>query len=560
MQLAVMLLTVLLLFSASSEGLTITADDAPQDGGQSQQSFSVVTHCEGSTIILHDPQWQTLGHDKSYVFLHGQTIASNTVPARPPVISDVLVLSQEDLSLGGDTDIRLKCANFRSRGFPPVSVVWKDPNGQHLSSSGFKEEYFYLDLASSSAASGDYTCQLVCEAQGCCLPDQSTLSYSAKLHVKTKEKPPEGVLRTDFLSLQARVDSILSVLQRQENQTASAPPVDRIFLEDKLLELEDKLEEAVSDLQLNLTDRISFLEKNVGEAISGIGGQLKEQKTKLGEIVDGAVKQGGSGVKHLQDLFTACGNPPKLPRAEPSVTFGQYGDVVTYNCKPGFRQTGGDLGNRTCNACSVWSTLSDDPVCEPICSEESAPVPENADISWVWSEENATLTGLVKCKDPSATGITCSANGLTPNWTEPKIECVRQIWRNTQDTFFPITWTVEPGWSACVSGEAASSFSLDVEVGSDILSYAWFDVEEGRLELMSMTDGTWFHDGEGRAPLTANTSFVIKATVTSNSSIQYFVNGEACVEHLSFHGLSTGDITGIGLYKRSFGWSPGRAK
>lgn len=59
----------------------ITADDAPKDGGQSQQSFSVVTHCEGSTIILHDPQWQTLGHDKSYVFLHGQTIASNTVPA-----------------------------------------------------------------------------------------------------------------------------------------------------------------------------------------------------------------------------------------------------------------------------------------------------------------------------------------------------------------------------------------------------------------------------------------------------------------------------------------------
>lgn len=121
--------------------------------------------------------------------------------------------------------------------------------------------------------------------------------------MKTKDdKPPEGVLRTDFLSLQARVDSILSLLQRQENHTASAPPADRIFLEDKLLELEDKLEEAVSDLQLNLTDRISFLEKNVGEAISGIGGQLKEQKTKLGEIVDGAVKQGGSGVKHLQDL------------------------------------------------------------------------------------------------------------------------------------------------------------------------------------------------------------------------------------------------------------------
>lgn len=72
--------------------------------------------------------------------------------------------------------------------------------------------------------------------------------------------------------------------------------------------------------------------------------------------------------KHKQSFavspVTACGNPPKLPRAEPSVTFGQYGDVVTYNCKPGFRQTGGDLGNRTCNACSVWSTLSDDPVCE----------------------------------------------------------------------------------------------------------------------------------------------------------------------------------------------------
>lgn len=47
----------------------------------------------------------------------------------PPVISDVLVLSQEDLSLGGDTDIRLKCANFRSRGFPPVSVVWKVCHG-----------------------------------------------------------------------------------------------------------------------------------------------------------------------------------------------------------------------------------------------------------------------------------------------------------------------------------------------------------------------------------------------------------------------------------------------
>ncbi|PVD31930.1 hypothetical protein C0Q70_07356 [Pomacea canaliculata] len=64
-----------------------------------------------------------------------------------------------------------------------------DPAGRTLSSDGFKDEYFYLDVPADTADSGDYCCQLDCRAPDfCCLDDQSPLRSFATIPVHTDRK------------------------------------------------------------------------------------------------------------------------------------------------------------------------------------------------------------------------------------------------------------------------------------------------------------------------------------------------------------------------------------
>ncbi|XP_025091654.1 uncharacterized protein LOC112562568 isoform X2 [Pomacea canaliculata] len=111
-----------------------------------------------------------------------------------------------------ENSIRLMCGMFTTLGFPPALAVWKDPAGRTLSSDGFKDEYFYLDVPADTADSGDYCCQLDCRAPDfCCLDDQSPLRSCATVHVRTNKKievtPTPNISLEPFTKLQENVSN-----------------------------------------------------------------------------------------------------------------------------------------------------------------------------------------------------------------------------------------------------------------------------------------------------------------------------------------------------------------
>ncbi|XP_025091650.1 uncharacterized protein LOC112562567 [Pomacea canaliculata] len=222
--------------------------------------ISKVVRCKGSNLTLNEPDPRVTVR---YVFRGGETLASASVPATGKLegrlivdsdgrvtLTDLkshdlgtygvevqlaedkrihsigLVVRDSPVTAGGqlfvmsvshDSSIRLTCGNFTSLGFPPVSVMWKDPAGRTLSSDGFKDEYFYLDVPADTADSGDYCCQLDCRAPDfCCLDDQSPLRSCAKVHVQTKKvevKTKDSVSFEAFSQLQQQVLHLVQKLQ-----------------------------------------------------------------------------------------------------------------------------------------------------------------------------------------------------------------------------------------------------------------------------------------------------------------------------------------------------------
>ncbi|XP_025091642.1 C-type lectin domain family 4 member F-like [Pomacea canaliculata] len=131
----------------------------------------------------------------------------------PPRSADGKLLVMKN-ALSDTNSIRLMCGTFTTLGFPPVSAVWKDPAGRTLSSDGFNDEYFYLDVPADTADSGDYCCQLDCRAPDfCCLDDQSPLRSCATIPVHTDRMVE--VTTDDKMSLGNLTQAMAYLVQRQ---------------------------------------------------------------------------------------------------------------------------------------------------------------------------------------------------------------------------------------------------------------------------------------------------------------------------------------------------------
>ncbi|PVD31935.1 hypothetical protein C0Q70_07361 [Pomacea canaliculata] len=90
----------------------------------------------------------------------------------------------------------------------------QDPAGRTLSSDGFNDEYFYLDVPADTADSGDYCCQLDCRAPDfCCLDDQSPLRSCATIPVHTDRMVE--VTTDDKMSLGNLTQAMAYLVQRQ---------------------------------------------------------------------------------------------------------------------------------------------------------------------------------------------------------------------------------------------------------------------------------------------------------------------------------------------------------
>ena len=51
---------------------------------------------------------------------------------------------------------------------------------------------------------------------------------------------------------------------------------------------------------------------------------------------------------------TKCGAPPVVTNASPSQNSGNYSDVIHYSCDAGYVQTGGLIGQMSCDASGSW--------------------------------------------------------------------------------------------------------------------------------------------------------------------------------------------------------------
>ncbi|XP_025091647.1 uncharacterized protein LOC112562563 isoform X2 [Pomacea canaliculata] len=285
-----------------------------------ETDLSIVTQCKGSNLTLHEA---TPRVTVRYVFRGGETLASASVPATGKLKGRLIVnsdgrvtltdLKSHDLGTYGvevqlaedkrihsiglvvreppktvdgklfvmknyfsdSGSIHLTCGTFTTLGFPPVSAVWKDPAGRALSSDGFKDEYFYLDVPADTADSGDYCCQLDCRAPDfCCLDDQSPLRSCATVHVQTNKKvevvTKESVSLEAFSQLQQQVLDLARSQQESHDGGCRQSAVTAIA---HLAELQAK-----SDAYLNT---VKSFEKELERSLENVKNISAEDRVKL---------------------------------------------------------------------------------------------------------------------------------------------------------------------------------------------------------------------------------------------------------------------------------------
>ncbi|PVD31851.1 hypothetical protein C0Q70_07270 [Pomacea canaliculata] len=231
-----------------------------------------LTKCKGEHLVLMEASPEVTAH--VFVYRNGESVASTSVQAKTDLQGRLLVgdnssvrlnnLTSGDLGLyrvevklsdGSTVDkskmvvvreppettnnqlvvvsdtsdvtlVRLRCGVFTFLGFPPVSVIWKnpariverpllfsDPVGQLLASTGFTDNHFTLDLPVKVARPGLYSCQLDCQDPSyCCLDDQSPLRQWAQIEVQIDKdletSSEDGVSVANFSSLVQRVEEL----------------------------------------------------------------------------------------------------------------------------------------------------------------------------------------------------------------------------------------------------------------------------------------------------------------------------------------------------------------
>ncbi|XP_025096158.1 C-type lectin domain family 4 member F-like isoform X2 [Pomacea canaliculata] len=356
-QMAPSLLLFILMWGSLVRGLK--AENFELSG--TKESHTIIHHkCKGANLTLNEPTANvTVLH--VFVFLGRETLASTSVPAtgmfekrlnvhnngrvtltnltsddlgryrvevraedqithnirliikEPPTSADGELLVMKN-ALSDTNSIRMKCGAFTTLGFPPVSAVWKDPAGRTLSSDGFEDEYFYLDVPADTADSGDYCCQLDCRAPDfCCLDDQSPLRSCAtipvqtdrKVEVTTDDKTSSGNVTQAMAYLvhrQARCDQLDTYITKVETlQVDMLKGIEnmRNTTTDARVQLETETNHKLWNFQLQMDSNASKVMESCNvsqqQLLTTVSDKLLELETKLNK-----------GLVHLHNAsFTA---------------------------------------------------------------------------------------------------------------------------------------------------------------------------------------------------------------------------------------------------------------
>ncbi|PVD29796.1 hypothetical protein C0Q70_09053 [Pomacea canaliculata] len=189
-----------------------------------------------------------------------------------------------------------------------------DPAGRTLSSDGFEDEYFYLDVPADTADSGDYCCQLDCRAPDfCCLDDQSPLRSCAtipvqtdrKVEVTTDDKTSSGNVTQAMAYLvhrQARCDQLDTYITKVETlQVDMLKGIEnmRNTTTDARVQLETETNHKLWNFQLQMDSNASKVMESCNvsqqQLLTTVSDKLLELETKLNK-----------GLVHLHNAsFTA---------------------------------------------------------------------------------------------------------------------------------------------------------------------------------------------------------------------------------------------------------------
>ncbi|KAK7482376.1 hypothetical protein BaRGS_00026395, partial [Batillaria attramentaria] len=327
--------------------------DGPQASAKAAYGITPVRHltqCKGDNAVLYTPSAPV---KSVYVYRGWDTLASTSVPAtglqknlrpediglyvteavleddakylnltaiyltEPPVTEEGTMgrLHVQQVSLPGNQDtVRLTCGRFISLGFPPADVIWQDPEGRVLGSTGQADGVFHVDLPPGSP-SGNYSCKLDCgTSRNCCMPPHSPLLRRAHAHVDTgvttvetsaslvdvSENMAAGMAALVNEQLQANMETneeklgkwkqkleqevsqtvheYLLSLERRQNETEE---IWNEAIEQKFKTMDQALQTHIKKTEKQMDDNISSLNQKFDDLAESIHQNLEELKTQI---------------------------------------------------------------------------------------------------------------------------------------------------------------------------------------------------------------------------------------------------------------------------------------
>ncbi|KAK7482378.1 hypothetical protein BaRGS_00026397, partial [Batillaria attramentaria] len=188
--------------------------------------------------------------------------------AEPPATNDGIMgrLHVQRVSLPGNQGtVRLTCGRFTNLGFPPADVIWQDPEGRVLASTGQAGGVFHVDLAPGSPT-GNYSCLLYCGASlSCCLPPHSPLLQHAQIHVDSTTTPNvERAMTKTGQDMAVAMAAVVSDLLQEK--------------------LEDRMNDTLTDLGMVLADQNQRSRDAVDEKFEDWKTEFRQMYTE--ELVD----------------------------------------------------------------------------------------------------------------------------------------------------------------------------------------------------------------------------------------------------------------------------------
>lgn len=177
--------------------------------------------------------------------VHHKTVPVNVIDTPKTQSGEIHVTREEEAVLDVLTQewhVQLACGNFSDRGHPPVDVMWTDPKGEQLQSSGFEDGFFLLKLP-NPVVGGNYSCRIS--------PSSASSSSHAAGACLPKDSPLRNVEMTSVNETAGRF-SVLEARQRQTRQKSEDTGFRVAQLETDLANITSVLTERIDQLVQHL--------------------------------------------------------------------------------------------------------------------------------------------------------------------------------------------------------------------------------------------------------------------------------------------------------------------